>query len=187
MYKPLIINMFGGPGVGKTTLMVATFAYLKIKKFNCEMSSEFAKELSWEERKIALSNSIYIFGEQQYRLYRLKDKVDIIVTDCPLLLSYCYNEIYKFSSNKYLGSAILEEFNNYDNLNFFINRVNKYRKEGRNEDYELALKIDNKLKNILNDNKIKYVNIDGDISSIDKIKEIINQEIKRRNLNANIM
>ena len=27
------------------------------------MATEFAKELTWEERQVALSNSIYVFGE----------------------------------------------------------------------------------------------------------------------------
>ena len=43
MKKTLVINLFGGPGVGKSTLCASVFAKLKIMGIDCEMATEYAK------------------------------------------------------------------------------------------------------------------------------------------------
>ena len=42
--------VFGGPGCGKSTLMARIFAELKTRGYDCEMVTEFAKDLVWEKR-----------------------------------------------------------------------------------------------------------------------------------------
>lgn len=109
--KTIVVNLFAGPGAGKTTTMAGLFSKLKLDNIVCEMATEFAKELTWEERWVALSNSIYVFAEQQYRLFKLSKKVDIIITDAPLLISYYFNKKYKFNENKNFDKLIINVFN----------------------------------------------------------------------------
>ena len=45
----IVINLFAGPGVGKSTTAARVFAELKLKGVNCEMALEFAKDKVWEE------------------------------------------------------------------------------------------------------------------------------------------
>ena len=44
----LVINLFSGPGVGKSTTAAMVFAKLKMNGVDCEMALEFAKEKVWD-------------------------------------------------------------------------------------------------------------------------------------------
>ena len=57
---------------------------------NAELVTEFAKDKVWEESKAVFQNQQYIFGKQYFRLTRLEGKVDVVVTDSPILLSAYY-------------------------------------------------------------------------------------------------
>ena len=90
--KTIIVSLFGAPGAGKSTLSAYIFAKLKMLGVNCELVTEFAKDKVWEKNNEALSNQIYIFAKQYYRISRCADKVDVIITDSPLFLSPFYNK-----------------------------------------------------------------------------------------------
>ena len=92
MRKTLVINLFGGPGVGKSTMCASIFSKLKILGFECEMATEYVKDIVWEESFKKLENQIYIFGKQHARVHRLLNKVDIVITDSPLLKSRVYDQ-----------------------------------------------------------------------------------------------
>ena len=77
----IIINLFAGPGSGKSTTCAGLFSKLKLAGINCEMVLEYAKELVWENNLETLDDQIYIFAEQLHRINRLKNKVDVIITD----------------------------------------------------------------------------------------------------------
>ena len=49
MRKTLVINLFGGPGVGKSTMCASIFSKLKILGFECEMATEYVKDIVFEE------------------------------------------------------------------------------------------------------------------------------------------
>lgn len=55
MKKPFVINLFGAPGSGKSVAASYIFSQLKMKGVECELIQEFAKDLTWEDRKIALN------------------------------------------------------------------------------------------------------------------------------------
>ena len=110
--RTLVVNLFGGAGVGKSTLMAQIFAELKIKGYDCEMVTEFAKDLIWEKRDETFKDELYIFAKQNHRMFRVNGKVDIIVTDRPLLLTNAYNQ-----HDKELCDLCLKTFNQYNNLN----------------------------------------------------------------------
>ena len=102
MKKPIVVNLFGAPGAGKSTGAAYIFSELKQKGVNAELVTEFAKDKTWEGNTLALSCQEYVFGKQSYRLARCRDDVDVIVTDSPLPLAIVYN------TNPALG----KDFNN---------------------------------------------------------------------------
>lgn len=174
--KTLVVNLIGAPGTGKSTTMAGVFAKLKSMGLLCEMVTEFAKELVWEERNETFKDELYIFAKQAHRLFRVNGKVRVVVTDRPLILTVLYNNKYG-NKSKNLDNLVIEEFNKYDNLNYLLNRVSDYEVEGRNETEEQSNELGEELENILKENNIYYNKLDTDDLIVDRIVMDIVQEI----------
>lgn len=163
----LIVNLYGQPGAGKSTLAAYTFAKLKMLNVNCELVTEFAKDKVWEQNSTALSNQVYVFAKQYYRLDRCADKVDVIITDSPIALSPFYNKDQDIHEPlKQLAYKISQKYNN---LHYFIKRIKKYNPVGRLETEEESDQKAIGLRAMLDEYNIKYTAIDGDLMSADII------------------
>lgn len=163
----LIVNLYGQPGAGKSTLAAYTFAKLKMLNVNCELVTEFAKDKVWEQNSTALSNQVYVFAKQYYRLDRCADKVDVIITDSPIALSPFYNKDQDIHEPlKQLAYKISQKYNN---LHYFIKRIKKYNPVGRLETEEESDQKAIGLRAMLDEYNIKYTTIDGDLMSADII------------------
>lgn len=137
--NPLVINLIGGPGSGKSTTMAGVFYELKKRGVNCEMVPEYAKDRVYEEAFNTLQDQIYVFAKQSHKIWRLKDKVDIIVMDASLLTI----PIYDRTHNSALKKCVIEDFNRSENLVYFLDRGNiEYKIEGRTESFTEAQAID---------------------------------------------
>lgn len=174
--ETLVVNLLGGSGCGKSTMASDIFSKLKKKGIECELVTEFAKDLVWEERNNTFKDQAYIFGKQYHRMFRLLDKVDVIITDSPLLLSIIYD---KEQSDKF-SDYVLYKFNQMNNLNFMLERVVSFNPNGRNEsNIEEAKEYDDTIKNLMLDNGILYYTIKGNESGSDivvnKVLEILNK------------
>jgi hypothetical protein len=123
----IVANLFAGPGVGKSTTAARVFSELKLKGVNCEMALEFAKDKVWEESFKTMDDQIYIFGKQFHKIWRLRDKVDVIITDSPLPISIVYDKENSESFHK----LIMEQFNKFANFNYLLERGGEYQTEGR--------------------------------------------------------
>lgn len=168
--KPLkVINLFAGPGAGKSTTAAGLFFEMKQLGYNVELVSEYAKEKVYDGHLGCLEDQIYIFGKQQRRLNRLVGHVEWAITDSPLPLCIIYNK----EDNFHLNELILQSFNSYHNYNFFIDRVKPYVKIGRTQEETEAIFIDHRLKGLLFDESISYQNIDGDENAVTSILKLM--------------
>ena len=160
----LVINLCGGPGTGKSTLSANLFANLKMSGVDVELAPEYVKDLVWEESFKKIENQIYIFGKQHNRLYRLKNKVKVIITDSPLLNSI----VYYTGGNPHFEPLVIWEFNQMNNLTYYLERSFEYVENGRMQTLERAKKIDEVYKNLLDKYKIEYTSLRSpyDIDSI---------------------
>ena len=165
----LLVNLFAGPGTGKSSTMAGVFSELKWRGINCEMAPEFAKEKVWEESVAILGNQIYVFGKQLHTIYRLINKVDVIITDSPLLLSLIYGK----NEGEPFKNLVLDVHHRFRSYNIFLKRRKKYNPSGRLQTEEEAIEIDNKIKNLLFDNYINYYILDSGRESILKIADDI--------------
>lgn len=157
---PIVINLFGPPGSGKSTGAAEVFAALKKCGVNAELVTEFAKDKTWEHNATALGCQEYVFGKQSYRLARCRNEVDVIVTDSPLPLSIIYNR------NPALGDrfneVVLHVFDTYRNYNYYINRVKPYNPKGRNQTEAESDALGEPIKNLLHSSNIGYRTVNGD-------------------------
>ena len=171
----IIVNFFAGSGVGKSVLATDLFSKLKKLNIETELALEFAKDLVWTENYSALKNQIYVFGNQLHRIERLINKVDVIITDSPLLLSIIYKQ--DNLSDKF-DKLVLEIFNSYNNYNYFIERTHSFNPNGRIENtVEEAIAKDNRIKELLVNNNIKYESIASEEKYVNSISNDIKSEI----------
>lgn len=151
--KTIVVNIFGGPGVAKSILTAELFKKLKCKNIIAEMSREYAKELVWQDTLNLLDDQMYIFAKQNHNLFRLNNKVDVIITDSPLMLSVYYNK----GNDKNLDTYVSKTFDTYENLNVFLKRNDSmYEEYGRYQNLQEAKNIDNEIENILYKYNIGY-------------------------------
>jgi len=173
MSNTVIINIAGGPGVGKTTVASQLFSILKQKGYEVENIPEFAKELVYEGRTNAFNDRFYMHAMQNHRLFQLDGKVDFIITDSPLFLTSVYYHFYlenKFSSSytAMLDNAVLETQLFYNNRFYYLSRSTDYQSNGRRELLNEAEIIDERIEEYMKKNHIPYTTV-----SLDNIIETI--------------
>lgn len=173
--KTLVVNLFGAPGAGKSTGAAAIFSKLKMIGINAELIGEFAKDKVWEENFEVFKNQAYIFGKQFFRQSRCDGKVDVMITDSPLPLSILYNTDPYLTEN--FNLTVMDVFNSYNNLNFYINRVKKYNPKGRNQTEEESNSLVEPLKELLKERKIPFEEVNGDKQGYDYIVKRILEKI----------
>jgi len=168
----IVINLFGGPGCGKSTSAAGIFALLKLHGVNTELVTEFAKDLTWEERHKTLANQYYIWAKQYHRMWRLDGKVDVIITDSPLLLSLMYGDVCETHR-----STVIQTFNNtFDNMNYILYRVKDYNPKGRNQTEQQARVIDKGVEQLLQSEQIQYSTVTGNFIGINTITNNVLQK-----------
>lgn len=168
MNKPLVINLIGGPGSGKSTTMAGVFYELKRRGVNCEMVPEYAKDRVYERAFRTLEDQTYVLGKQIHKIWRLKDDVDIIVMDASLLSAPIYDKTHNSTFKKFA----IEEFNKWNNLVFFIDRSDvEYKTEGRYESLSEAQAIDQHYIDICKEYHIPYTVV----KNTEAVEQIINK------------
>lgn len=155
----LIVNLIGGPGTGKSTTAAGTFCELKQQGINCELVTEYAKDRVWDNHLDCLDDQIYVFGKQFHRIKRLIGKVDVVVTDAPLLMSVFYGATNTPAS---FIQLVLDVHNGLENLNVFLKRKKGYNPSGRLQTEEQAKEIDVELKKLLDKYSVKHHDVDAD-------------------------
>lgn len=175
MNKTLIVNLFGGPGCGKSTMASALFVELKRRGINCELVTEFAKDKVWEESYQALDDQIYIFGQQHHRQFILDGKVDVIITDSPTLLSIIYSvDTMPHRMYRHFFGMVMTEFEFGNNFNIFMQRSKLYDKVGRMGSLKEGIQIDEDIRTLLNHHSIPcLIHPFGDTYIDDYVNHII--------------
>lgn len=164
--KQLCVNLYGGPCCGKSTLAADVFSKLKQRGVRAELVTEFAKDLVWENNRCALANQIYVFGNQYYRMHRING-MEVIVVDSPLLLTSVYD------ANKFgvlfekLRDLAYESYCTFENMDYFIKRSDElFEEEGRVHKKDDSLILDDRIRDVLNEYKIKYHDVYWDSSEL---------------------
>lgn len=161
----LVVNLFAGPGAGKSTTAAGVFFELKTRGVNCEIAAEFAKDLTWEERHRTFTDQIYIFGKQYHRIQRLMGQVSVIITDSPLLLT----PVYDSEKRPTLEKLAVEEHNKMWTYNAFLKRKKPFNPKGRIHGEEHAKEVDYAVADMLLKHDILFETFDGTTEGKDAI------------------
>ena len=171
----ILVNLFGAPGAGKSTGASYIFSRLKMAGVNAELVTEFAKDKVWEENKAVFKNQAYIFGKQYFKISRCADKVDVIITDSPLLLSVVYNTDPVLGEN--FNNVVRDVMNSYDCRNYYLNRVKPYNSIGRHQTESESDEVGNVIYNLLESEDIEYTTYPGEESGYEAIVTEILKEL----------
>ena len=172
----IVINLYGSPGAGKSTVRADLFSRLKRKGINCEEVSEFAKQCTWQKRGLTLACQPYLFGKQLHETVVLDGQVDVVITDSPLILCCHYGRKSSVNYPESFYQSIIDISNQMDTMDYFLRRVHPYNPSGRNQTEEQSNAVADDLIDILHQAGVEYQMIDGD----DQAAEIIAQHVLER-------
>ena len=134
---------------------------------NCELATEYAKDVVWEGRDYLLGDQIYLFAKQNRKLVRLYGKVDVIVTDSPLLFAFYY------SQNEHLLALVQQEMARAEQMHIMLRRIKPYESAGRYQNEEEAKAIDVALGEMLDSLQIEYHSLGADSNAAAEILALI--------------
>lgn len=183
--KTKVINLYGSPGVGKSTLACDLFAKMKQQKYSVELVREVAKNWAWEGKQPTVFDQFYFLGKQSHIESSLFGKVEYIITDSPVLLASFYMEYY-FGIEKFTQSALdfYEIAKNWEieYKNFFLDKHGKvYSMQGRFQLEDESAKIETLQKEFLKRLNISYEDVNVKESErANYILRKINEEEKKQ-------
>ena len=178
----IVINLYGGPGTGKTTTATRIFSNLKSAGVNAEYVQEYVKQWAWEDRVPGKYDQFYFFGKQLRREYSLFKNVNTIITDSPVSLCAFYSNMLGGEEQGSLFVKMAQEFykevekDGHDYVHVWLNRVKPYNEKGRFQTEDQAKEIDTKLKEFLKDKfGVNFIEIDGTNEAADNFSNVLLQ------------
>lgn len=180
--KTIIINLYGGPGSGKSTSAAYLYYLLKSEGKSVELVREYVKDWAYEKRVISNYDQIYFLGKQVRRESMLYDKVDWIITDSPVMMNLYYAQKYcpaKLSEG--IRSATLSMYgqaieDGHNHVHVFLKRIKPYLAEGRYQKEEEAKEIDVELHQLLQNLKVSFTEIPASETDLAKMLSKIKEE-----------
>ena len=169
-----IVNLYGGPGTGKSTSAAYLYYKLKNANRNVELIREYVKDWAWEGRAISAYDQVYLLGKQARRESLLYGKVEVIVTDSPLIQQICYAERYAPSLALCIREMVFA-FNNqavqdgHRMLHVFLKRTKPYSASGRFQTEEQARYMDDGIQEVLRRYRVTYTNCGTTESELDEL------------------
>ncbi|KWT98403.1 MULTISPECIES: AAA family ATPase [unclassified Variovorax] len=163
--KLKIINLFGAPGVGKSSVAAGIFWLMKAQHCSVELVSEYAKYLVLSGRKWQLTEEqVYLFAKQHHKQFVIeRSGYEFGVTDSPLQLCQFY------APSKYFGSfepLVDEASEAFENINFFVTRdleAGHFEERGRTQGRAEALEVERQMRAFLARKNIPYTELPVDM------------------------
>lgn len=138
------INLFGGPGSGKSTIAHRLTGYLKSKGLNVEFVLEAAKKHAYKKEPIQNWMNLHLTNEQiESEGVYLDNGVGTVICECPVALCYFYGMYGNFVGHPSLRNLNFWWDEKYPAVNIFIERnESHYIELGRYQDLKQAKELD---------------------------------------------
>lgn len=138
-----VINLFGGPGVGKSTLAASLFALYKRAGYKVELSREAAKEFVYQGRDLP-RNQILISALQYQHLKDLEQAgTDVAICDGPVLQGIAFTSGHRYAGE--LAALLYKLMEEFRNINVLVRRTSEFHTHGRVHSLEQSQALDLKL------------------------------------------
>jgi len=144
----LLVNLFGGPGTGKSTLAARLFHELKCAGIEAACPEEHAKLALWSGQPWLLDEQTILLGRTWETLHALCDKVEVIIVDSPILLCSVYAGDREPTC---FHELVLDMHRRTDRVNLLIGRdeTSGYSMNGRRENEQEARATDARIRSAL--------------------------------------
>jgi len=145
-----VINLFAGPGTGKSITAAGLFNLMKLDGHRVELVTEFAKDLTYAGRLSELGNQFYVTATQDQRQRQLEGHVEWLITDSPLPIALAYMpEEY----HPWLPDAVWAAFDRYVNYNVLLHRRDDrpFEEYGRHQNEAQARMLDNVIDSVFSE------------------------------------
>lgn len=185
------VNFYGGPGLGKTTTASHIFARLKNTIIHnnlptqIELVQEYVKNWAWEGRKPKGFDQVYICAQQMRKEeIPLRNGVDVVVTDSPLLMQCAYARKYGNSYWEALTECVRHFEQVYPSIHILLDRGDRpYVAKGRYESHEQAKSMDAYIKDVLDFHVGSYVTMP--YNDVDAIENFVMSKITKHTKTMN--
>lgn len=158
--KTTIINLYGGPGCGKSTSAAYLYYLLKAAGENTELVREYVKDWAYDRRAFSAYDEIYFLGKQVRHESMLFGKVDWIVTDAPVYMTAYYASLYCSPKLAHGVAEAAQAFyeqareDGHQHLHIVLQRTKPYHADGRYQSEEQALEVDRGVEAMLDKFKV---------------------------------
>ena len=174
-----LINLFGGPGIGKSGIAAGITYKMKKKHISVNNPYEFPKRLAWDKNIPAISDQLYVFANQHRGIAECYDKVDYIVIDSPILFSTIYHRYYTKGYpaemyGKVFHDMVIDLHRRYSSVNILLERTEgSHNEKERYQNLKESIVIDTLCKNVLEEVGSKYHTIKVNEDSVKNIMKIV--------------
>lgn len=180
MKQTKIINIFGGPSIGKSSVASGLFYEMKKRHISVDVPYEFPKVLAWDNNTEAVKDQLYVIANQHRGISRSWGDVDYIIVDSPLLFAPVYKTFYSdkpYYPSMFYGKEfddfILSLHNQYDNLNVILKRdESRFEDTGRYQDLDQSKTLDLLIKTYLIEHNINYTEVKTE-AAVDEILNLL--------------
>lgn len=150
------INLFGGPGISKSTTAARLFSEFKSNTTRkVELVTEYPKSWAYIDRPAVGWDQYYVFAKQLHlEALPLQNGVETIITDSPLILNYAYSK-----ANDLILQACQRFETEFPSLNIVLIREKPYVPLGRWESEDEAIWRDKEIEDELKYHNIPYMKL----------------------------
>ncbi len=173
--KLKVINLFGAPGRGKSTVRSGLFWLMKSHQLSVEEVSEYAKYLvlkgcTWQLEE----EQLYLFAKQHHKqLIIERSGYEYAATDSPMQLCSFYAPSTYYRN----FDAMVDEANDhFENINFFLTRdipETEFEARGRRHDVQAALEVENRMREFLVRKDVPFTEMKVDLLTPWRIVELL--------------
>ncbi len=148
-----LINIYAGPGAGKSTLAAEVFMRLKKAGHSAELVTEYVKEWVYRAIPVGPFDDVVITANQLHRESVLYGKVDYIVTDSPIGLGAVFERIHNPDSRIMLDLCRnirkRQDAAGVNVVNMLLKRQHAFVQEGRFHDEYQSHRADAECESLL--------------------------------------